>query len=99
LIEKFSFLNLIGGVQAKVTASKALSIKKILLPYGNKTDFFELPQLLKEDLEVYFVKEFKEVYEILFGDSPKALEGIEKAVNGKFVPAIQIQEETPTTLA
>jgi len=33
----------IGGVQAKVTASKTLGIDKIILPWGNKEDFYELP--------------------------------------------------------
>jgi len=79
----------IGGVQAKVTASKALDIRRIILPWGNRTEYFELPQMLKEGLEAYFVKEYKEVYAILFGDSPKDLEGIEKCTNGKVISAVQ----------
>jgi len=89
----------IGGVQAKVTASKALGIKRILLPWGNKTDFLELPQLLKDDLEVYFVKEYKEVYDVLFGESPKELERIEKFVNGKYVAATPAIAESSTVNA
>jgi Lon-like ATP-dependent protease len=89
----------IGGVQAKVTASKALGIKRILLPWGNKTDFIELPQLLKDDLEVYFVKEYQQVYDVLFGESPKDLERIDKFVNGKYVGAAQISSESSTVNA
>jgi len=82
-----------------VTASKALGIKRILLPWGNKTDFIELPQLLKDDLEVYFVKEYKQVYDILFGESPKDLERIDKYVNGKYVAATPISSESSTVNA
>jgi len=75
----------IGGVQAKLTASKALDIKRIILPWGNKTDFFELPKLLKEGLTIYFVKEYKEVFDIIFGENPSALDSIEKFVDGKML--------------
>jgi len=89
----------IGGVQAKVTASKALDIKRVILPWGNKVDFIELPQLLKEGLTVYFVKEYKEVFDIVFGDSAKSLDHIEKCVNGNFFYPVQsiVQESTATT--
>jgi len=78
----------IGGVQAKLTASKALDIKRIILPWGNKTEFYELPKMLKEGLTVYFVKEYKEVYEIIFGENQTVLDSIEKFVDGKFVRPI-----------
>jgi len=79
----------IGGVQAKVTASKALDINRIILPWGNKTEFFELPKMLKEGLTVYFVKEYKEVYDIVFGESEEALKTIERCVNGQFIAPIR----------
>jgi len=79
----------IGGVQAKVTASKALEINRIILPWGNKTEFVELPKMLKEGLTVYFVKEYKEVYDIVFGESEEALKSIERCVNGQFIVPIK----------
>jgi len=79
----------IGGVQAKVTASKALGINRIILPWGNKTEFFELPRLLKEGLTVYFVKEYKEVFDIIFGESVEALKSIEQYQQGKFVEPVR----------
>jgi Lon-like ATP-dependent protease len=86
----------IGGVQAKVTASKALDIKKIILPWGNKSDFYELPKLLKDGLTVYFVKEYQEVFNILFGDNPKDLENIEKFVGESSVkPTINTKKDIP----
>jgi endopeptidase La len=86
----------IGGVQAKVTASKALDIKKIILPWGNKSDFYELPKLLKDGLTVYFVKEYQEVFNILFGDNAKELENIEKFVGDSSVkPTINTKKDIP----
>jgi len=86
----------IGGVQAKVTASKALDIKRIILPWGNKVDFIELPKMLQEGLTVYFVKEYQEVFNIIFGNSPQLLDSIDKWVNGQFLQPIQpIPEPIP----
>jgi Lon-like ATP-dependent protease len=86
----------IGGVQAKVTASKALDIKKIILPWGNKSDFYELPKLLKDGLTVYFVKEYQEVYNVLFGENPKELEKIEKFVgDSSMKPTITTKKDIP----
>jgi len=86
----------IGGVQAKVTASKALDIKRIILPWGNKVDFIELPKMLQQGLTVYFVKEYQEVFNIIFGDDLKLLDSIEKCVNGQFSLPIQLPTEGVT---
>lgn len=83
----------IGGVQAKVTASKALDIRRIILPWGNKTEFFELPEMLKQGLTVYFVKEYQEVYEILFGENQELLKSIDKYVDGQFIQPIQTKPD------
>ena len=65
-------------MQAKLTAAKSLNINTVLVPYGNKTEFVELPQQLKKDLTVYFVKTYKEVYEICFGHDAVAIERIDR---------------------
>jgi len=75
----------IGGVQAKVTASKTLGLNRIILPWGNKNEFYELPNMLKEGLTVYFVKEYKEVFNILFGESVEATESTDKYVGRKII--------------
>lgn len=62
-----------------------MDIKRIILPWGNKTEFFELPKMLKEGLTVYFVKEYQEVYSIIFGESPEALKSIERFEDGRFI--------------
>jgi ATP-dependent Lon protease len=39
----------------------------LIFPEGNRKDFDELPDYLKEGLEVHFAKEYKDVYEVAFG--------------------------------
>ena len=68
----------LGGVQAKLTAAKSLNINTVLIPYGNKTDFEELPAQLKKGLTVYFVKTYNEVYSICFDSDSSAIESINK---------------------
>eukprot|EP01016_Furgasonia_blochmanni_P055821 TRINITY_DN9400_c0_g1_i4.p1 TRINITY_DN9400_c0_g1~~TRINITY_DN9400_c0_g1_i4.p1 ORF type:complete len:212 (-),score=54.25 TRINITY_DN9400_c0_g1_i4:155-718(-) len=45
---------------------KAMDMTQIIVPYGNMGDFFELSPLLRDGLTVYFVKEYKQVYNIIF---------------------------------
>jgi ATP-dependent Lon protease len=39
----------------------------LIFPEGNRKDFDELPDYLKEGLEVHFAKEYKDVYKVAFG--------------------------------
>lgn len=41
--------------------------------------------MLKEGLTVYFVKEYKEVFDIIFGESAEAIKSIEKYEDGQFI--------------
>jgi len=56
----------IGGVREKVIAAKRAGVNKVILPEENKKDYEELPSFLKEDMHIYFVKHFNEIYDILF---------------------------------
>lgn len=60
----------IGGVREKLIASRANNIFEIFFPYENKGDFDILDDYLKEGMKVHFVKEYKETFDILFGDVP-----------------------------
>lgn len=56
----------IGGVKEKVLAAKRSGAVTILLPANNKRDYDELPAYVKEAVDVRFVKEYKEVFDIIF---------------------------------
>lgn len=56
----------IGGVREKILAAKREGINNIFLPLGNKNDVEELKDYIKEGMNFVFVKEFKDVYKVLF---------------------------------
>ena len=56
----------IGGVKEKTIASRRSGLKILVFPEDNRKDFEDLPDYLKEGLEVHFVKTFDEVYQIVF---------------------------------
>lgn len=56
----------VGGIKEKVIAARRSSVKTLVLPQENKRDFDELPAYIKEGLQVYFVKEYEEVFNVAF---------------------------------
>jgi ATP-dependent Lon protease len=56
----------IGGLKEKTIAARRVGLKTLIFPEGNRKDFEELPEYLKEGLDVHFAKEFKDVYKIAF---------------------------------
>jgi len=63
----------IGGVKEKTMAARRAGIKCIAFPSANKRDFEEIPEYLKEGLEVHFADDYSTVYEVAFGkDNPNA---------------------------
>ncbi len=58
----------IGGVKEKTIAARRAGLKTLIFPEGNRKDFEELPDYLKEGLAVHFVRDYDEVYTVAFGD-------------------------------
>ena len=58
----------IGGVKEKTIAARRAGLNALIFPEGNRKDFAELPDYLKEGLEVHFAKEYQDVYKVAFGD-------------------------------
>jgi len=57
----------IGGLKEKTIAARRAGLKVLIFPDGNRKDYAELPDYLKEGLEVYFAKEYKDVHRVAFG--------------------------------
>ena len=75
----------IGGLQSKFIASKTLNINEIIVPYSNLAEVLEFPQLLLKDLVVYFVKDYKQVFELLFVEKSEKIKDILMMQNGALV--------------
>ncbi|CAA3710564.1 Lon protease [Candidatus Portiera aleyrodidarum] len=56
----------VGGIREKIVAARRSEIFEILLPKGNKSDFESLPNYLKKNIKIHFVKDYKDVAKIVF---------------------------------
>eukprot|EP00123_Amoebidium_parasiticum_P017071 comp23700_c0_seq1/m.40716 comp23700_c0_seq1/g.40716 ORF comp23700_c0_seq1/g.40716 comp23700_c0_seq1/m.40716 type:complete len:909 (-) comp23700_c0_seq1:139-2865(-) len=58
----------VGGIKEKLIAAKTADIKTVILPDANRPDYSELPEFVTEGLTVHFVKEYAEVFNVIFPD-------------------------------
>jgi len=63
----------IGGLKEKLLAAHRGGIKTVIIPYDNARDLKEIPDNIKNDLEICPVKMIDEVLEIALETSPKPL--------------------------
>ena len=58
----------VGGIREKVIAARRSNIMELILPNANKKDFEELPDYLREGINVHFAKTFRDVFHFVFED-------------------------------
>ena len=56
----------VGGIKEKVIAAKRAGVDTVILPADNRKDYADLPQLVKEDVNIYFADTYQDVYDIAF---------------------------------
>jgi ATP-dependent Lon protease len=56
----------VGGIREKIIAARRARIDNLILPEAVKSTYDELPAYLKENVKVYFVKHFEQVFDLLF---------------------------------
>lgn len=56
----------VGGIREKVIAARRAKIMELILPDANRRDFEELPDYLREGINVHFARTFREVFETVF---------------------------------
>jgi len=56
----------VGGIREKVVAARRASVPELILPESNRRDFEELPDYLREGLQIHYVKQYPEVADIVF---------------------------------
>lgn len=54
----------IGGVKEKTIAARRAGLTTLIFPEGNRKDFEELPDYLREGIEVHFAAEYTDVFRI-----------------------------------
>ena len=56
----------IGGLKEKIIAARRSGLKQIIVPEQNRKDYLELPDHLKDKIEVFFAKTYDDVFKIAF---------------------------------
>ena len=57
----------VGGIKEKIMGGRRAGIKSIILPDANRRDYDEIPDYLKEGLDVHFAENYQTVYEVALG--------------------------------
>lgn len=56
----------VGGIKEKVIAAKRSEVKCIIFPKENEKDWKELPEFMREGLEVHFADYYRDVFRVAF---------------------------------
>jgi ATP-dependent Lon protease len=56
----------VGGIREKVIAARRSKIMELILPHANRRDFEELPDFLREGINIHFARNYREVFEYVF---------------------------------
>jgi Lon-like ATP-dependent protease len=59
----------VGGIKEKIMGARRAGINSIILPKANHRDYDEIPDYLKEGLDVHFADDYEKVYEVALGSS------------------------------
>lgn len=62
----------VGGLNEKLLAARRHGINKVIIPDENKSDIRELNKDLLDGLELFYVKKYEQVYDIIFGKKKSA---------------------------
>ena len=54
----------IGGLKEKILAAKAVGIKTVLVPEKNKSDVEEISEEIKSGMDIRFMKDIREIFDI-----------------------------------
>ena len=67
----------IGGLKEKLLAAHRAGIKKVLIPFENKKDLAEIPNIIKNSINIIPVKNVDEVLKIALKKPLKRIEWVE----------------------
>lgn len=56
----------VGGLKEKIIGAYNNGVKKIFIPYSNSCDLDEIPKIVKDEIEIILVKNYKEIFKEIF---------------------------------
>jgi ATP-dependent Lon protease len=69
----------VGGIKEKVLAAHRAGIKRVVLPDRNRKDLVDIPETIRKELELVFVKRIQEALELTLEAVPVVVPGPESA--------------------
>jgi ATP-dependent Lon protease len=67
----------IGGLKEKLLAAHRAGIKKVLIPFENKKDLLEVPEIIKKQIEIIPVKNVDDALKVALTKNLKRVEWVE----------------------
>ena len=77
----------VGGIKEKVLAAHRAGIKRVVLPERNRKDIVDIPETVRQELELVFVKKIDEVLELTLETVPVVVPGPDAPGSGSEVTA------------
>jgi ATP-dependent Lon protease len=65
----------VGGIKEKVLAAHRAGIRRVILPDRNRKDMVDIPESVRKDLELVFVKRIQEALELTLESVPVVVSG------------------------
>lgn len=62
------YLLVFDQVKEKTIAARRSGVKTIIFPEANRRDFDELAENVKEGLDVHFVDDYSQIFELAYGN-------------------------------
>ena len=56
----------VGGIREKLLAAKRQKLKRVVLPAANQRDYEEVPEHIRQGIEVHFADTFADVVDYAF---------------------------------
>ena len=57
----------IGGLKEKIMGAKRANVTDVICPKANYSDYTEMPDFIKSGINVHFVENYDEIYNLAFG--------------------------------
>jgi ATP-dependent Lon protease len=77
----------VGGIKEKVLAAHRAGIRRVVLPDRNRKDMVDIPESVRKDMELVFVKRIQEALELTLESVPVVVNGPESAPAGNSARA------------
>lgn len=81
----------VGGMKEKLLAALREKIPTVIIPQKNKAIYMELPNSVKRDLQINFVQNYEEVFEIVF---PSQYEKIEQKTPRFKIKSVETKDKS-----